>query len=54
MLTITSNKTTDPQLRNLNTIEPGCWVNVIDPLPAEVKQISEELGIPIDYRAVAA
>jgi len=49
MLTITSNKTTDPQLRNLNTIEPGCWVNVIDPLPAEVKQISEELGIPIDY-----
>jgi magnesium transporter len=49
MLTIYSNKTTDPQLHTLSAIEPGCWVNVIDPLPAEINRVSEELGIPIDY-----
>ena len=49
MLAIYSNKTTDPQLHTLDTIEPGCWINVIDPLPAEIARVSEELGIPIDY-----
>ena len=49
MLTITSNKTTDPQLHILDTIEPGCWINMIDPPPAEIERVSEELGIPIDY-----
>ena len=42
-------KTTDPQLYILETSEPGCWINVVDPLPAEIKWVSEELGIPIDY-----
>jgi magnesium transporter len=49
MLTIYSYKTTDPQLHVLDTIEPGCWINVVDPLPAEIDRVSEELGIPIDY-----
>jgi len=49
MLNIYSYKATDPQLHVLDTIEPGCWVDVIDPSPAEIKQVSEELGIPIDY-----
>jgi magnesium transporter len=49
MLTIYSNKTTDPQLHTLSDIEPGCWINVVDPLPAEIDRVSEELGIPIDY-----
>jgi magnesium transporter len=49
MLTIYSCKTIDPQLHVLAAIEPGCWVNLIDPLPAEINRVSEELGIPIDY-----
>jgi magnesium transporter len=49
MLTIYSYKTTDPQLHTLDALEPGCWINVIDPLPAEITRVSEELGIPIDY-----
>jgi magnesium transporter len=49
MLTIYSYKTTDPQLHLLEAIEPSCWINVIDPLPAEINRVSEELGIPIDY-----
>ena len=49
MLIIYRFKTTDPQLYTLNTITPGCWVNLIDPSPAEINRVSEELGIPIDY-----
>jgi magnesium transporter len=49
MLTIYRLKTADLQLHVLDTIEPGCWVNVVDPLPAELDRLSEELGIPIDY-----
>jgi magnesium transporter len=49
MLTIYSYKTTDPQLHTLSDIDPGCWINVVDPLPAEITRVSEELGIPIDY-----
>jgi magnesium transporter len=49
MLTIYSYKANEPQLLTLDTIEPGCWINLIDPLPAEIKRVSEELGIPIDY-----
>jgi magnesium transporter len=49
MLSIYSYKTIDHQLHTLSSIEPGCWANVIDPLPAEINRVSEELGIPIDY-----
>jgi magnesium transporter len=49
MLSIYSYRTTDPQLHTLTDIEPGCWVNLIDPLPAEINRVSEGLGIPIDY-----
>ncbi len=49
MLTLYSYKSTDPQLHTLEAIEPGCWIDLIDPLPAEINRVSEELGIPIDY-----
>ncbi len=49
MLTIYSYRTTDPQLRTLETFEPGCWVNLIDPQQAEIDRVSTELDIPIDY-----
>jgi magnesium transporter len=49
MLTIYSFKTTDPQLYTLDTMTPGCWVNLVDPLPTEINRVSQELGIPIDY-----
>ena len=49
MLTIYSYRTLEPQLRTLTEIEFNSWVNLIDPLPAELNQVGEELGIPIDY-----
>lgn len=49
MLTIYSYRTLEPQLQTLAEITPGCWINVVDPLPAEIERVSEELGIPIDY-----
>jgi magnesium transporter len=49
VLTIYTYKTTDPHLHTLDTITPGCWVDLTDPSPAEINRVSEELGIPIDY-----
>ncbi|CAG0931354.1 Cobalt/magnesium transport protein CorA [Thermoflexales bacterium] len=49
MLTIYHYRTQEPQLQTLSTITAGSWVNAIDPLPAEINRLSEELGIPIDY-----
>ncbi len=49
MLTIYTYRTQDPQLRMLTEIEPNCWVDLIDQLPAELNWVSEELSIPIDY-----
>ena len=49
MLTIYTYRTLEPRLQTLSEIVPGCWINLIDPLPAEINRVSEELGIPIDY-----
>jgi magnesium transporter len=32
----------------LNELNPGCWINVVDPTPEEINQL-QELGIPHDY-----
>ena len=47
MLTI--HRTVEGRLQPLSDIIAGCWINVSDPLPAEINRLSEELGIPIDY-----
>ncbi len=47
MLTI--YKTVEGQLQTLTGLIPNCWVNLSDPLPAELDQVSKELGIPNDY-----
>jgi magnesium transporter len=49
MLTIYNYRTLEPQLQARSTITEGCWVNLIDPLPAEINRVSEELNVPIDY-----
>lgn len=35
-------------LEELQEPQEGCWVNVVDPTPTEIKQL-ENLGIPYDY-----
>ncbi|HSO27217.1 MAG TPA: magnesium transporter CorA family protein [Anaerolineales bacterium] len=35
-------------LEELQEPQEGCWVNVVDPMPTEIKQL-ENLGIPYDY-----
>jgi magnesium transporter len=47
MLTI--YRTVDGQLQTLSDITAGCWINVIDPQPAEIDRVNAELGIPINY-----
>ena len=33
-------------LREISELEPGCWINIVAPTPAEVEDISRRLNIP--------
>ncbi len=33
-------------LREIAELEPGCWINITTPTPAEVEDISRRLNIP--------
>jgi magnesium transporter len=33
----------------IDSIEKGCWINLINPTEAEIKKVSERLGIETDY-----
>jgi len=41
-------KNTDNGVEQLSHPVPNCWINVIDPSPAEIAQLTQ-LGIPQDY-----
>jgi magnesium transporter len=45
---ITTLKNSDIGITQLGEITSGCWINVIDPGPEEVRRLVE-LGIPQDY-----
>jgi magnesium transporter len=45
---ITIYKDQDNQLTSITTPTNGCWINVINPTPEEIKQL-QELHVPQDY-----
>jgi len=40
-------------LRKIATIEPGCWIHVVEPSPEEVDFLAEHFKIPHDFLASA-
>lgn len=42
-------KTIDEQIVHVERIQPGTWINLINPREAEMKLISETINIDIDY-----
>ena len=40
---------TDPTLKVLDTIENGCWINIIAPSDEELILISKKTGVPVDF-----
>lgn len=32
----------------ITEIEKGCWINVTQPTPSEIKKLTEEFGLPVD------
>lgn len=41
--------TQNGELQELETIQKGCWINMVDPTEAEIEFVSQELGIEPDY-----
>ncbi|GKU27724.1 magnesium transporter CorA family protein [Clostridium folliculivorans] len=39
----------DPTLRNLDNIEPGCWINLVAPSDEELLLISKKTSVPIEF-----
>lgn len=41
-------KSIDSKLEKLKSFEDGCWVNLVEPTPSEIKEISEMFNIDIE------
>ncbi|WP_300346583.1 magnesium transporter CorA family protein [Clostridium sp.] len=39
----------DGSLKKIDSLEPGCWVNIIAPSQEELLLISKKTGVPIDF-----
>ncbi|MBE6047815.1 MAG: magnesium transporter CorA family protein [Clostridium sp.] len=39
----------DPTLNLLDSIQPGCWINVVAPSDEELILISKKTGVPLDF-----
>ena len=52
MLSIYSS-TENKQLRRLENIEPGCWINLIDPSDEELVFVSKNTNAPMDFLRAA-
>jgi len=52
MLSIYSS-TENKQLTKLENIEPGCWINLIDPSEEELIFISKNTNVPMDFLRAA-
>ena len=46
---ITIRRSTDQGLECIQDLADGCWVNLVDPGPAEVSEMHERYGIPADF-----
>ena len=44
-----STSETDPTLKLLDTIENGCWINVVAPSDEELILISKKTGVPLEF-----
>lgn len=40
---------TDITLQELDTVEPGCWVNMVAPSEQEILLISKKTGVPVEF-----
>ena len=40
---------TNPHLKALNSIEPGCWVNMVAPTEEEIILVSKKTGVPLSF-----
>ena len=41
-------KTIDSKLEKLNSLESGCWINLVEPNQSEIHEISELLNLDVD------
>ncbi|WP_426348246.1 magnesium transporter CorA family protein [Alloiococcus sp. CFN-8] len=39
----------DHTLKSLETMEPGCWVNIVAPSEEELVLVSKKTGVPLDF-----
>lgn len=46
-------RTVGAQLEATDGIEPGCWINVVAPTPAEVTALAAELAVEVDFLRAA-
>ncbi|WP_040209914.1 magnesium transporter CorA family protein [Clostridium polynesiense] len=44
-----SKSESDSSLQSLETIEPGCWINIVAPSEEELVLISKKTGVPLDF-----
>ena len=40
---------TNPHLKALNNIEPGCWINMVAPTEEEIILVSKKTGVPLSF-----
>ncbi|MBM6838508.1 magnesium transporter CorA family protein, partial [Clostridium saudiense] len=40
---------TNPHLKALNNIEPGCWINMVAPTEEEIILVSKKTGVPLNF-----
>ncbi|MCY6370279.1 magnesium transporter CorA family protein [Clostridium ganghwense] len=48
-----STSETTPTLRQLDTIEHGCWINMVAPSEQEILLISKKTGVPVEFLSAA-
>ncbi|NEZ47340.1 magnesium transporter CorA family protein [Clostridium niameyense] len=49
MISIYKNTEEDKTIKQLDTIEPGAWINIVAPSQDELEFISKEVGIPVEF-----
>ena len=53
MISIYKNSETSQALQSIDTIQPGCWINMVAPSDQDILLIAKKTGVPVDFLKAA-
>ncbi|HSN58822.1 MAG TPA: magnesium transporter CorA family protein [Clostridiaceae bacterium] len=53
MISIYKSSETSQALQSIDTIQPGCWINMVAPSDQDILLIAKKTGVPVDFLKAA-